>query len=233
MLHGRLVAGLVAAEIEANYAQGDLRLARLTIDLFRVAPMQPVRLTVEPVRDGRRIRCLSVDVDCQDRLIARASALVLAAGPAPPGSPWSPPVWSTPEPESLPASPRTAEADAMGSPDLRFLSGALAGPGPHHAWLREPCLLVEGETLSPGARAVMAADVANPLTNWSGAGLQYINADVSVHLVRPPAGEWIGLEVVGHLREGGISAGNCRLHDRHGPFGETVVAGVARAFPST
>ena len=116
----------------------------------------------------------------------------------------------------------------MGAPDLRFVGRALDGPGPHRAWLREPWPLVDGEPLTPYVRAVIAADVSNPMSNWGDEGLQYINADLTVSLVRPPAGEWIGLEVTDHVAEDGVSVGACRLHDASGPIGQVLVTGVSR-----
>ena len=118
----------------------------------------------------------------------------------------------------------------MGAPDMRFIGHALDGPGPYEAWLREPWPLVDGEQLTPGVRAMLAADVTNPLSNWGDEGLQYINADLSVYFSRPPVGEWIGLEVTDHLDSGGLAVGQSRLHDRAGPFALVVMSGVAQAF---
>ena len=230
MLHGRLLAALASAEVERQLGE-PMRLVRLTTDLFRVAPMRPVVVTITPTREGRRIRTFTVDLACDGRVVATTAALALAESPPPAGRSWSAPPWSAPAPETLTGLADPFEADPPGSPDLRLLGGRLEGPGPHHAWLREPWPLVEGEPLSATTRAVMAADVANPLTNWTGSGLQYINADLSVHLARAPIGEWIGLEVVDHLAGQGITVGTCRLHDRTGPFGQSVVSGLARPFP--
>jgi hypothetical protein len=79
---------------------------------------------------------------------------------------------------------------------------------------------------------VLAADVGSPLSSWSDAGLQYINADLSISLVRRPEGEWIGIEVIDHLDHDGIALGICRLYDAGGPIGHCQVTGVARAFES-
>lgn len=231
MLHGRLLAALAAAELERQHLEEPLRLVRLSTDLFRVAPMEPVRLTVRPTRRGRRVRAFTVEIHCAGQVVAMVAALALAGPGAPPGHPWGLGDWSAPDPESLPAPPGLMESEPLGSPDLRLLRGRLGGEGPNHAWLREPWPLVEGEPLSAVPRAAMAADVANPLTNWSEAGLQYINADVNLHLVRPPVGEWIGLEVVDHQDHDGISVGDCRLHDLSGPIGRSVVTSLVRAFP--
>jgi hypothetical protein len=230
MLHGRLLAGLTVREIERDHLDGGFEIARVTVDLFSVVPMAPVTLRSARVRDGRRVRAVDVVVECDGRDVARSSALLLVAPGTPPGSVWGRDPWNAPTPSALGAPGRSPEADGMGAPELRFVGRALDGPGPHRAWLREPWTLVDGEPLTPYVRAVIAADVSNPLSNWGDAGLQYINADLTVHLARAPVGEWIGLEVTDHLDHGGIAVGQTRLHDATGPFGSVVVTGVAQAF---
>ncbi len=230
MLHGRLLAGLVARDVERHHLDVGFVLSRLTVDLFAAVPMQPVAVASERVRDGKRVRAVVVAVRCGERVVGRAAALLLVAPGPPPGRVWGRPPWSAPDPADLAAPPRTAEADAMGSPDMRFIGRPLGGLGPYEAWLREPWGLVEGEPLTPFARAVMAADVTNPLSNWGDEGLHYINADLTVYFSRPPVGEWVGLEVTDHLDAAGVAVGQSRLHDTAGPFAIVAVGGVAQAF---
>jgi Thioesterase-like superfamily len=230
MLHGRLLAGLAAREVERGHLDGGFMVSRLTVDLFRAVPMRPVALRSSRARDGKRVRAVAVVVTCDDLTVAHAEALLLAAPGAPPGRVWGRSPWRAPDPGTLPAPVRTPEAEAMGAPDMRFIGPPLGGPGPYEAWLREPCALVDGEPLTPVVRAVMAADVTNPLSNWGDEGLQYINADLTVYFARPPVGEWVGLEVTDHLDAQGIAVGQSRLHDRAGPFAITVLGAVAQPF---
>jgi hypothetical protein len=231
MLHGRLIAGLVAREAE-RHRDGGLQPVRLTTDLFRAAPLAPLSVEADRVRDGRRIRALDVEVTCEGRLVARASVLLAKPSEAPAGRPWSAPAWDVPSPAGLFDGEASAEALAVGSPDMRFIGpGLFEGSGPFRVWLREPCPLVEDEVLTPAVRAAMAADVANPLSNWSESGLEYINADVTTQLVRAPDGEWIGLEVTDHLDESGLAFGACRLYDERGAFGHATVTAMRQNFP--
>ena len=232
MLHGRLLAALAARHLERDHERGSLRVARLTVDMFRVVPLAPVVVTAKVGRDGRRIRVVDLTVECEGQAVLRVSALLLAGGAPPPGTVWGRSAWSMPEPVEIAARPpRAPEGDPAGSPDLRVVGGFDA-PGPRRAWIREPWPLVDGEKLSPLVRAVLAADVGSPLSSWSDAGLQYINADLSISLVRRPKGEWIGLEVIDHLDHDGIALGICRLYDAGGPIGHCQMTGVARPFES-
>jgi hypothetical protein len=233
MLHGRLLAGLAARHIERDHAGtagAQMRVARLTVDMFRAVPLAPVVVHATLARDGRRVRAVDVVVEREGRTALRASALLLAAGEPPPGVVWGRPAWNMPSPADIPPQPRRAtQTEPVGNPDLRVVGG-FDGPGPHRAWVRDPWPLVDGEELSPLIRAVMAADVGSPLSSWSDAGLQYINADLTVSLVRLPDGEWIGVEVIDHLDANGIGVGVCRLYDQVGPIGHCQVTGVAQAF---
>jgi hypothetical protein len=231
MLHGRLIAGLVAREAARHRGDAGLQPVRLTTDLLRAAPLAPLSVEADRVRDGRRIRALDVRVTCEGRLVAQASVLLAAASAAPAGRPWSAPAWDVPSPATLADGEASAEALAVGLPDLRFVGpGPSEGPGPYRVWLREPCTLVEGEGLTPAVRSAMAADVAN-LSNSSEAGQHYINADVRTHMVRAPDGEWIGLEVTDHLDESGLAFGACRLYDQRGAFGHSTVTALPGSFP--
>ena len=47
----------------------------------------------------------------------------------------------------------------------------------------------------------------------------FINADLTIHLWRPPRGEWIGLDAQTLLHSGGTGVAESVLHDEHGPVG--------------
>ena len=67
VLHGRLIGGLTARAVEQAYAADPgLACTRLTIDMFRSAPLAPVRVSARPVRAGNRIAVLEVTVEQAD-----------------------------------------------------------------------------------------------------------------------------------------------------------------------
>ena len=87
MLHGRLLAGLAARAVEQHPdVDPDLRLARLTVDMYRFPPMTPHQVTARVVRQGRRVGALDVSITATTEKgrseVARASALLLRPGPA-------------------------------------------------------------------------------------------------------------------------------------------------------
>jgi hypothetical protein len=47
----------------------------------------------------------------------------------------------------------------------------------------------------------------------------FINADLTIHLHRPPRGEWIGLDAHTLLHTGGTGLAESVIHDVDGPVG--------------
>lgn len=224
MLHGRLLAALAARAAES--LGSPFTPVRLTIDLFRAAPMEPVEIEADVVRDGGRVRSVQMVLHCAGREAARASALLLRPGPHPPGQVWSPPAWTVPPPDSVPP----GDALDVAHLDIRLLTeGGLYAVTQKQLWVREVHDLVEGDPFSPFQRAVAAADLANPFGNFSDEGLSFINADLTVYVGRPPVGEWMGLEILTRTSCAGISAVAANLYDLQGPVGHTSVASVTTA----
>jgi acyl-CoA thioesterase len=229
MLHGRLLAALAARAAES--LGGDFVPTRLTIDLFRAAPMQPVEVTAELVRDGGRVRVVHVVVGSASRQAARASVLLLRRGTQPPGQVWQPAPWSVPSPAEL--GNLTPDAPERAFIDIRpITAGGLAEASQKRLWIRETRNLVAGEEPSPFVRAVGAADLANPFGNFGEQGLAFINADLTVYLGRLPVGEWIGMEVSSRTASDGVSVVAAQLYDLHGSIGHCSVGSVATgSFP--
>jgi Acyl-CoA thioesterase C-terminal domain/Acyl-CoA thioesterase N-terminal domain len=219
MVNGRHVGGLVAWAVERDHDLTELRVARLTIDMFRPVPMEPLTVTTTVARAGRRIRLIEVGVFDGDVEVTRGSALLLLRSEMPTGGPETLPPWDFPLPEALaPAQPseRTWELRQQG----------LWSEGRGQVWMRDLVPFLAGESMSPMLRAALAADFANPLVNGAPDGLAYINADITLYLTRDPVDEWVGMEAVGHLGGDGVALGTAWLHDRVGRIGHCSVAAL-------
>jgi hypothetical protein len=224
MLHGRLLAGLAARAVEDADHHPELRIARLTVDMFRSPPMSALQVATRIIRSGRRVRVMEVSIRSADVEVARASALLLRRGPHPDGVPWHAPAWHAPLPETLPV---PSDADENGGWEIRLISpGGFWSAERKQLWTRDRWQLVAGEDLSPAVRAAIAADLPNPMANSSAEGLQFINADLTLFLARPPVSEWIGVEVSGHLGHDGIAVGTCTLYDTTGAIGSATVCAI-------
>jgi hypothetical protein len=232
MVHGGPVAGLLAHGIERFAAGPEMRLVRLTVDLFRPAPMTALTLAVRSARDGRRIHAIDASLLADGVEVARASGLLLrvaempghVTGPAP----TLPPGPDTIEPRPLVgdnAAPRRTGFHTT----VEFRRARAREGAPVLAWIHMPVPLIRGEELTPLVRVAACADFVNPLAGGSRpGGVGFINTDSTVHLHRQPAGEWLGLEVTRTI-EAGIGIATAVLYDQEGPIGRGTQCALANA----
>jgi hypothetical protein len=226
-LHGRVVAGLLAHEIEAHHGAPDFVPARLTVDMYRLPGFETVEVATRAVRDGKRIKVIDAEFFSGGVSMARATCQLLRRAARPEGTVWEPPSWSVPTPDEIspPADPRSALG---GMWEIRGISGAMGTVGPRRLWMREVRELVDGMVLTPFVRAALASDFASPFANAGDKGLGYINSDVTLYLHRPLKGEWIGFEVVNHHATDGVAIGECFVYDIEGAIGSASVAALAQ-----
>jgi hypothetical protein len=234
VLHGRLVGGLTARAVEQAHAgDPDLICSRLTIDMFRSAPLAPVRVAARPIRTGRRIAVLEVTVENDDGPVGQGKAVLLRRSQQPEGTFRATPPWSVPTPLELGPPPAMAAAGRRWTPPWQAWSvgpsGSMAGALRAGLWIREVHPLVTGEQLTPLVRLSMAADLASPISNASDRGLDFINADYTIYLGRDPRGEYIGIQPYGHVSERGVAVGQCVVHDLQGPVGFVATTAVANS----
>ena len=216
MLSGPLLGGLLARALEAEHGDPEFQFSRLTVDLFRNAPFEPVQVTTEVIRQGRRIRVTEAKLLTSIGVVARASAVQLRRGEQPPSPvPTRTPAWQAPDPAGL-TDDWTEFPLAEGDPSRRGM------------WIRQTRPLVGGEPLSPFVRVALAADEASPVAHrGENDQLEFINADYTLCLSRDPVGEVIGLESGGHASDDGVAVGHCTMHDVEGPIGFSMTGAVA------
>jgi hypothetical protein len=105
--------------------------------------------------------------------------------------------------------------------EIRFARGRFLEPGPATVWMRPRVPLVADEEISPLQRVMLAADGGNGVSaplDWS--RFIFINTDLSVHLLRPPEGEWVCLDAVTHVDGTGFT--DTALWDERGRIGRAA-----------
>lgn len=222
MTHGRLLAGLAAREVERHHLDEGMHPTRLTIDLFRSPPMEPVQCTSSVRRAGRRIKVVEVVQRIAEVEVARSVVVLMRTGHHPEGEVWAPEPWDVPDPDTIEVG-SDSPMRRLTSMDVRPVDGnGMGAPGRRQVWLRDNTDLVGGEHLTPFARAAMASDFASPLANSGPDGLRFINGDITLLLARLPVDPWIGIEVGAHLGHAGVAVARCDLYDRQDGSGSST-----------
>lgn len=228
--HGGPPAALLVRALERCGPRPDAQLGRVTFELLGPVPAGEVTVRAGVERPGRAIELLGAELVAGGRTVMRARGWRLAVGDtsevvtgqAPP----------LPGPEL--AEPRATAGrgwlpgflDAM---EWRWLAGDWEQAGPGTAWLRQRVPLVEGEEPTPWQRLAVAADCSNgvaaplDLRSWL-----FVNTELTLHVHRPPLGEWIAVDAATTVGPTGIGTVAARLFDTDGHVGRATQELVVR-----
>ncbi|WP_354702107.1 hypothetical protein DSM112329_02461 [Paraconexibacter sp. AEG42_29] len=228
-MHGGAPTALVAQHLTA--LAGEARLARLTFEFLGPVPIAPVRVATSVLKPGRNFQLLEAtlsDTVGRPLLLARAVALAPgevalpgAAAPVPLDPPPAPPADGvlSPFPGLDDAPPEGMHRTGM---ELRFIAGSVAEDGPARVWMRLPRDLVDDEPPCPAARVCAAADFGNGVSRVVGFGTHlFVNTDLTITLLREPAGEWVLMDSVTNIEPTGVGWAASTLHDESGPIGHS------------
>jgi acyl-coenzyme A thioesterase PaaI-like protein len=225
--HGGAAASIATWFAEREPTKTAMRIARVTVELCRPAPIGTFHAHSTIIRDGGKIQVCDVDLNSGGTAFAKARFLKMRTHElALPDATQSDPL-DLPMPEHCPAPSRPSalmdRKNFASAFSLRVASGKLWSIGNAAVWFRFEQSMVNQEPVSPAMRAVMAADFGNglspqlPFDEWT-----YINADLTVHLVRLPVGEWILVNPQTALGPDGCGLATARLADVHGYFGSSA-----------
>ncbi|MEQ3553731.1 thioesterase family protein [Pseudonocardia nematodicida] len=212
-------------------AQDGWRLARATVEVLGMVPAGPVTVTARVERPGRSIELLEATMQAAGRDVLRARGWRLAAGDTADAATGAVP--ALPGPETGVAQPGLPDGWLPGFLDaiewVWLDGGALDDPGPGRGWIRMRVPLVEGEEPTSVQRLMVAADCANGLAapldvrRWL-----FVNTDLTVHLHRAPAGDWIGVDAATTIGPDGLGTCSAALFDTAGHTGRGAQALTVR-----
>jgi hypothetical protein len=215
--HAGPPSALLGRAIERCEPRAGMRVGRITFEILRPVPLAALEVEARVIRPGRSVELLEGVLSGPEGELMRASAWRLAAGdirveddePRPPGPA------SGDERDFFPTGQEVGYHTAM---EYRFVRGGFLEPGPAMVWMRMGVPLVEGEEPSPLERLMVVADVGNGVSavlDWR--EYLFINTELTVHLLRPPAGEWVGVDAV--TRVDGVGLAESVLWDERGRVG--------------
>jgi hypothetical protein len=224
--HAGPPAALLGRAVERHGDRGDLQVARVTFEIMRPLPIAELRVATRLLRGGRSVELVEATLLAGEAEVMRATALRvrtadldlpagLVPGPRLPGPDAG---------RSMPFFPTGQEVGYHTAMDVRFVAGSFLEPGPATVWMRMRHPLVPGEAPSPLCRVLVAADSGNGVS----AALDYrrwrfINPDLTVYLMRLPAGDWVALEAA-TTATAGVGLADTALHDEQGPVGRAAQA---------
>lgn len=221
--HAGPPAALLGRELERLPDAELFQVGRVTFEILRSVPIGPVAVSARVLRPGRRVQLVEAELSVGEEVLMRATAwrLRTAAVELPPGAEAAdqPP----PPPERGTGAgffPTAQEHGYHSAMEVSFLSGSFLEAGPARVWLRMRQPLVDAEQPTPLQRVLIAADVGNGVSSTLDfRRFLFINVELTVHLERLPAGEWVFLDAVTHPRPNGVGTTESVLCDGRGRIG--------------
>jgi hypothetical protein len=221
-LHGGAPAALVAEAVQED----SFMVVRLSFEFLGPVPLAPLTLHTELVRPGRRLQLVEALLAADGRPVLRGRAVRLRRGDVALPAGVGPPAERLPGPEEATADPfphgagEPADGFHRTGMEIRFAGGTDFGRGPALAWFRLARPLVDDALPSPLARVAAAADFGNGVSrvvDWD--RWLFVNTDLSIHVHREPAGEWVLLDARTVLERTGAGLAWSTVHDEAGALG--------------
>jgi Thioesterase-like superfamily len=216
--HGGPPSALLGRAMAACAPREDMLVTRFTCEILHAIPVGDLTVQARVARPGRSVELMEAAAITNGREVARASAwrVLRTDGDTVPPRLQSPP----PLPGDITRDTQIWENGYFSSIEWRAAQGNFQAPGPATVWTRMRLPLVPDEEPAPLERVLVIADSGNgisselDLTSW-----YFINPELTVHLNREPAGEWICLDAQTAISAGGAGLATSVLSDLDGPVG--------------
>lgn len=220
--HMAPVTGILCYEIEQFNPISNMRIGRISLDIFGMIHFGEFTITTKSIRPGKTIELLESIFEAKGKIcvIARAWRMITSDSSEVLGLEDQ----KVPHPESLEKWEGMQQwpGGFIQTIETRTnLNEHRLGKGV--VWLTNTFYLVEGYQNSDFTRLMGMVDVANGVAPRQSGNFEWIfpNLDLQIHLHRLPKGAWLGLEVVQQYGDDGIGLTSAVLHDIHGPFGRS------------
>ncbi len=221
--HGGPPAALLGRAIEGVTEPGRM-VGRFTMDLLGPIPVGPLSITADVVRPGRTVALVQARLydEGAGRAVARAQAWTFpltTEGPAQDRAPL-PHTHADGHLEDPPASWASGYLDSL---EWLWIDGAVTRPGPAVVWMRPRVRLVPGEEMTGLQRLLTCIDSASGASaaldpdTWG-----FMNTELTVHVLRPPVGEWICLQAETTLGSGSVGIAASAAYDERGLVGRSA-----------
>jgi hypothetical protein len=217
--HGGPPAALLTRAIESLGRDDTERVVgRFTMELLGPVPVGPLTVDASVVRPGRSVEMCEATAYDEDRgrPCARATAWLFPGRADGPAQDQRPPAHGPASgvPKDLPASWSGGYLDAV---EWRWIDGAVTQPGPGLVWMRPRVALLQGESMSPVQGLMACVDSASGVSAaLDPAAWSFLNTELTVHVLRPPVGDWVCLDAVTTLGPGSVGVATSDVYDERG-----------------
>lgn len=233
--HMAPATGVLTAELNGYAPQDNMHIARVSLDILGLIPLDDFIITTRCIRPGKTIELIEAVMSSRgrDAIIARAWRLMTQdtseiAGLEDQKAPYNPeglPVWD----------------EMKGWPggfieSVRLVTDTQRRPGRGMIWITNDIEMIEGVATDDLVHLLGMVDTANGVVPRLGIGLSKLewmfpNTDLQIHMHRAPQGRWLGIEAVQQYGEDGIGLTSAILHDTQGPFGRSEQILTIRPMP--
>lgn len=218
--HMAPATGIICAELEQFSPRDDVRIGRISLDIFGLIAAGEFSIRTKVIRGGKTIELLESEMIAQGkicivartwRMMTNNSQNVAGLEDQNIGTPENLPIW-----QEIRQWPGGYIQSIEARTEQRRQGAGIV-------WLSNVLDMVEGQETTAFVKLMGMVDTANgivarqkPPFKWG-----FPNLDLQIHLYRLPQGRWLGLETVQQYGEDGIGLTSSVLHDVHGPFGRS------------
>ena len=212
--HAGPPAALLGRALEATDPREGTLLSRVTFEILGPVPVAEVEVESQVIRPGRTVELIEAQLSAGGRPVMTARAWRLPALDAP----GTPPTEGPPPPRPGEETPPPHDFGYGHAVEMRFAAGGWFDDGPATAWTRLKVRVVPDEEPTPLQRVLAVADSGNGISavmSWD--EWLFINPELTVHVLRPAAGEWVVLDAATTIAPGGAALARSVLSDEAGP----------------
>ena len=233
--HMAPATGLLTAELQSFIPQENMRIARISLDILGLIPLDDFTVTTRCIRPGRTIELIEAVMSSRgrDAIIARAWRLITQDTSVIAGLEDQKSIY---KPEALPAWDGMKGWPGGFIESVRLVAEPNRRPGKGMVWMTNDIDMVEGMPTHDMVHLLGMADTANGVVPRLGLGMaklewMFPNTDLQIHMHRAPQGRWLGIEAVQQYGADGIGISSAILHDTQGPFGRSEQILTIRPMP--
>ncbi|AOA59117.1 thioesterase family protein [Acinetobacter larvae] len=219
--HMAPASGIIAAELEQFAVRDDMRIGRISFDIWGLIHFGEFSIETEIVRPGRSIELIESTLQAQGKTCIVARAWRMCTSDSRQIAGLEDQVIHQPESYAPWSGLARWPGGFIRSLHTRADPAHRAGKGT--VWLNNDLAMVEGQATSDFVHLIGMIDAANGIVARQEGDFQWAfpNLDLQIHMHRYPQGQWLGLQTVQQYGADGIGLTSSVLHDIYGPFGRS------------